>query len=962
MSRMTNGMRSTSSLKSRKVRGVLAGTAGAIGVVLLVATAGAKHGKNGPPGAQQPGSEQLITGKFVSAAVTQRNVGSIPVNLILSPDGKYAISTDTGFHEFLTALRTSDGSVASQIEYPTTNADSSNGVYYGLAFGSDGKLYAAQGEHQTIAVVNLAPDGTLSQVGSISTQPHDFPSGLAADSKNHLFVANNDSDQPTVPSSVAIYDITSRKEIGRYTFSNTTLMTPNFPYAIAALSDGSKVFVGSQRDAAVYVLDTSDPTSPKLADTIQTGSHPIALLLNKKQDKLFVANAGSDTISEVDASSHAVLSTLLMRPGRLAKIPGVTPDGLALSSDEKTLYVTLGDLNAVGVVSVGHDDLDLQGYIPAGWYPSAVVVGGGGSKLLFANAKGSRNDEPSGPVVTRYPNPGYHQYAFNSDPQYDQNQIRGGVTTIDVPSHKQLEKYTQQVLELNGAGGGGEGEEQNQGQENGKSKGHGKDAAALGHDNRLDSLGLKSGKIKHIIYIVKENRTYDQVLGDLPQGNGDPSLVLFGRNVTPNLHALAERFALLDNFYDCGEVSGDGWPWSTQAMANEYVIKNLPYNYSNRGRNYDFEGQINGYPAGGFPASFDGKTMSDVFPNGLPPIPDVAAAPGGHIWDLVQKAGTSYRNYGFFCNFGVTQKVNGKTLVVIPDNYPADGGLQPGGHDLAGVTDFDFRRYDAAFADSDATYSYGDSYPVKSYGKHGAQSRFQEWNTEFQEMLAKDPTGGAVPALMTVRFMHDHTQGMSAGVHSPRAQVADNDYACGQLVEAISKSSIWDSTAIFIIEDDSQDGPDHIDVHRSTCYVVSPWIKKGIVDHAFHNTDSVLKTIEMLLGLSAMTTYDAAANPILDWDDRARNDAPYSAIAEDKTIVTEKNPTMAMLKPGDKRIELVKLSDKMDFAHPDSAPSRQLNEIIWKSVRGVEAKMPEPKRSFQLALNNRKTAGKDADD
>jgi hypothetical protein len=276
-------------------------------------------------------------------------------------------------------------------------------------------------------------------------------------------------------------------------------------------------------------------------------------------------------------------------------------------------------MNAVAVLQVKSDEnkinLEFKGYIPAGWYPSAVAAASSGDKLLIANAKGTK---------THNPDRGYVQSVFEQDPSYIQNIIEGNVSCIDIPNEGQLKKLTSLVLQNNGIGeraARGDADSNRDEHERGLS------------DHRLDDI-----KIKHVIYIVKENRTYDQVLGDLPQGNGDPSLVLFGRDVTPNQHALAERFVLLDNFYDCGEVSGDGWPWSTQGMANEYVIKDVPYNYSDRGRNYDFEGQNNNYLTGGFPATDpDGNPL--VSPGtplaaGAPPIPDVAEAPGGHLWEL----------------------------------------------------------------------------------------------------------------------------------------------------------------------------------------------------------------------------------------------------------------------------------------------------------------------------------------
>lgn len=377
-------------------------------------------------------------------------------------------------------------------------------------------------------------------------------------------------------------------------------------------------------------------------------------------------------------------------------------------------------------------------------------------------------------------------------------------------------------------------------------------------------------------------------------------------------------------------------------MANEYVIKNLPYNYSGRGRNYDFEGQDNGYLVGGHPAKDpNGNTMSVVFPNGAPAVPDVAEAPGGHIWDAVRNAKLSYRNYGFFYSFGVSQG----GLPLIPDNYPADGGLQPAGRNLTGVSDFDFRRYDNDFPDSDAPHDNGCLYSLASYGFYHMPSRYAEWKREFDMMLANDPSGNSVPAFMMVRFNHDHTQGLTPGKFTPRAEVADNDYAVGQLVEAISKSKIWESTAIFIIEDDAQDGPDHVDAHRSTAFVISPWIRKNAVDHRFYNTDSILKTMEMLLGLPPLTQYDAIANPIDDFENAPSNNSPFAATPATSTIMCEKAPSLAQFRLNDPMRKWALESAKMNFNVPDSAPAGKLNLILWKSVKGPNSVMPKSKHT-----------------
>jgi DNA-binding beta-propeller fold protein YncE len=864
-------------------------------------------------------SRRLVTGKQITwpPLGKQRNVGSLPMNIILSPDRKFAITSDMGFRQSVWSINTKTGALVSHLDFPN-NVDFSNGLYYGLAFGNASTLYVAQGAHDTIDVVNMNKNGALFEVGSIATKKGDFPAGLATDERGYLYVANNNPSTFAVPTSVAIYSLSTKAEVGRYSFTSSFYGTPNYPLAIAALADGSKTFVTSERDGAVYVLNTSDPANPALAATIATGANPDGLLLNQAQSLLFVANAGSDTVSVVRTSDNAILSTILLRPTRLKNTPGATPTGLGLSPDEQRLYVSMGDMNAIAVLAINGFNLELEGYIPTGWYPTGVVAPGTG--LMFTNAKGSK---------VRYPNPGYEQYQFNSNPDYDLNLIEGNVSVLTKVDRKSLGTWTKMVLANNGVGEGQSGD----------------DPANLAMmDHSLDAIGLKAGKIKHVIYIVKENRTYDQVLGDVPGGNGDPSLVLFGPDVTPNLHALAQRFILLDNFYDTGEASGDGWPWSTQGMANEDVIKNLPYNYSGRGRNYDFEGQNNGYLVGGFPATDpDGKQLSFYFPNGAPAVPDVTEGPGHHIWDSVQAAKLTYRNYGFFYSFGVN---DGNGNVILPDNYPAATGIQPPGHDLAGVSDFDFRRYDNDYPDSDAPSQYGCLYARTAYGKYSAPSRFTEWLREFQEMLQKDPTGNSVPAFMTVRFHHDHTQGVSSGKFTPRAEVADNDYAVGQLVEALSKSPIWTNTAVFIIEDDAQDGPDHVDAHRSTAYVISPWIRKNWVDHRFYNTDSILKTMEMFLGLPPLTSYDAIANPIGGWDQQPNNSDPYVATPAAQNIMCEKTPGLDMVRDSDPMRPFILESNNLDFDRPDSAPARILNDIVWKSVKGAHSTPPAPKEGL----------------
>jgi YVTN family beta-propeller protein len=881
-------------------------------------------------------------------ASNYQQVGNLPMNMVLSPDGKFAFTTDMGFHESLWCLNARTGVGIDHIVFGNPELYSPVGLYFGLAVQADGKgtytVYAGQGSNNTIAVIDVASNGTLTKRKAIQGQDGDFTTGIALDGNNHLYVVNNeyytaedaitgaeDVNSLLQPGSLAIYDLGTDKQIARVPFYNPfgKVLVPGvgalpfvpttFPLAIAVLQNGTKAYVTSQRDGLVYVVD---PVAGKIVNEIPVGSHPIALLFNQAQTLLYVANAHSDTVSIFNTSDDSLAGTLLLRPTGAEGLVGATPTNLALSADGNTLYASLGDMNAVAVADVSNPAApSLQGYIPTGWYPTAVQVTPWG-KLMIANGKG---------IQARYPSTGYIQWQFNNNPQYDLNQIEGDVEIMPAPSQTELAKLTALVLDNNRI-----------------------DKIAAPVPPVIAGIGVGSGKITHVIYVIKENRTYDQVLGDDPRGNGDPKIALFGRKVTPNLHALENRFVLLDNFYCCSEASGDGWPWSTQSIANEYVVKNLPYNYSGRGRNYDFEGQNNGYPVGGFAATNpDGVANSEVWPNGGPTIPDVSEAPGGHIWDEVAGAGLTYRNYGFFETYGVTG--------IIPDNFPCETGLREPGHDLAGHTDIDYRRFDTSYADSDAPSLYGTPYPTATYGKHSAGSRFEEFKTEFNEMLAQDSSGATVPNFMMVRLMSDHTAGLASGSPSPLSHVADNDFGVGQLVDLISHSAIWAHTAIFVIEDDAQDGPDHVDCHRSTAYVISPYITQAAVDHTFYNTDSILKTMEDLLGLPPMSQYDAVATPIMDWDPTGSNLAAYDVLAENQSIVNQWNPSVASLPANSPMRRLVAIANKMDFIHPDSAPDALVNEMLWKSVRGASSVMPAPRHTLSLtALHGGSTAAKSA--
>ncbi|MGD0278584.1 MAG: bifunctional YncE family protein/alkaline phosphatase family protein [Smithella sp.] len=968
-------------------------------------------------GSSQPGnsasstSNILVNGRIITpAGTTSGPVGIMPLNIVISPDGQYAITTSSCLKAVLSTLRVSDGTVVSSLAFSADDPGVPNGgLFYGLAFdptphNNTYTLYAAQGAYGTVAVLTLAADGTLTQqantIPTTSSRPNpymplDQPAGIAFANGN-IFMANYFSINLLAnyepASTLSIYRASDGARLGKYTFMDAAgTNTPSFPYAVVAKSDGTRAYVASQRDGCVYVLDTSDPGNIQLVPTylnlnpnpIPNLTHPSALLLNKAQTLLYVANAGSDTISVVNVANDQlqVMATVLLRPSNVSYLPGVSPSGLALSFDEKTLYASLGDFNAVGVIDTVTNQL--SGYIPVGWYPTAIAATPDGKALLVTNGWGTTAMNPN-PQLD-YLNPDVLGINFLTLPQistwvgppgpgYVLNSIPGNVSRIDLTKAlPTLAQSTAQVIRNN------------------------QNTPAMGRsaDRLLAGIGIKSGRIKHVIYVIKENRGYDQVLGDLPRGNGDPSLTIYGREITPNQHALAERFILLDNFYNNAPVSGEGWVWCTQSVANAFTIKSIPYIYqlslATYEINYAFEGQVNGYITGGYPATDqDGNCLSSSC-QPASSIPDVAEAPGGYIWDGVKAAGLTYRNYGFFLSSGAPTN----PPFVIPDNYPNKPNLSPPGHiptplgQVAGLSDYDYRKFDFNYPDSDAWVKYGFqaadlglttgtlpcpngnpstgcyaslNSPIAVQGQ-AQPSRFSEWNREFQEMLKQDPTGNSVPAFMMVRFMRDHTMGLNPTYGSPRAMMADNDYAVGELVQAVSNSPIWESTVIFVIEDDAQFSDDHVDTHRSFCQVISPWIKRGTVDSRFYDTNSVLKSIELLLGLSPMSQYDHFSNPIMGgWDFAPNNSAAYTAILPSQDIIGEVNPNLSSYNSRDPRLRLAVLSSKMNWKVADAAPYRILNEVLWKDARGPNAKMPKLRVSALTMFDKNKARNFQHDD
>ncbi len=819
----------------------------------------------------------LVTGKRLTPRGSQTNVGSFPANMAMSPDGQFLIVTNVGMRSFLSVLRSSDGKMVSQLDW---NADSpvfkkkKQALYVGLVCGAekDGQtpVYASGGAEGTVAVLSLSAAGVLTDTGrklGVAQEGGAFVAGLSLSADGTQIYAADNSANPNAKMRGALQVLSvSTGKIER------KIELPGYPYALASAKNGA-IYVSSEQRGVVSVIEGTKPQKD-----IATGTQPVALLLDRAQKRLFVANAGSDTLSLIDTRKQRVTRTILLRPQGARGLPGATPTGLALSPDEKRLYVTLADLNAVAVVDLPGGTL--AGYIPVGWYPTAALVSSDGRRLFVANAKGVAARNPNAA-----PNPN-----LKERPQYIQNLIEGTVSTLDLSAIRDLRPLTAQVISNNA------------------------------------SLAPRAAKfvnpgIKHVFYIIKENRTYDQILGDLGRGDGDPTLALFGREVTPNLHALANRFALLDNFYCCAEVSGDGWNWSTGGMISEFTARNVPHSYGGRVRSYDFEGTNNGVPV---------DRLN---------IPDAARPPGGYLWDLAARNRVSFRNYGFFTDD-----------LKLPRTLPEEGtqGLEntPTKRALVGKTDLNFRQYDMNYPDSEAFALLGiDPFTAKQAAKYSAMpdaSRVAAWKRDFKILLGKN----AVPALSMLRLPRDHTSGTTPGVPSPRAMVADNDFAVGQIVQTISQSPVWASSAIIIIEDDAQNGYDHVDAHRSTCFVISPFVERGRHDSRFYNTDSALKTIEMLLGMPPMTAYDAGAAPIAVFGTAPLNAEPFQAIMPSRAIISEINTKDA---PG------AALSARLlDPLKEESAPDEALNAILWHAVKGAQ-KPPARRYGIRLTSKNAET-------
>ena len=751
----------------------------------------------------------------LTPAGAQIPIGDRPMGAALSPDGRYlAVSNDGAGTQSLALVNTASQAVVQRVTYKSPEA-----LHIGLAWAPDGqRLFASAGGNNKIRVYDLR-DGRLTEAASIILADRSaqvYPMGLAVTPDGGtLLVAEN------LAGRLAAIDPRSGRR-------RAEAPVGALPYTVAVTTVGDKVYVSNWGERSVSVLRAGDLGS---IGTVAVGLHPSALTMDPVHPRLYVANADDDTVSIVDTTTDRVARAVSLAPYPGAPAGG-TPNAVAVSPDGRRLYVANAGNNDIAVVDLGAVSETaaphLAGLIPTAWYPTTVTLSRDGRTLFVTNMKGlGAGPNPRGPKSP---------IRQGGPVQYIGSMIIGTLSIIAVPDGAELATLSERVVRNNGFD---------------ETRARIAAGSAQAPPQVVPDRVGRPSLIKHVIYIIKENRTYDQVLGDLAGGNGDASLVLFGRDVSPNQHTLARQFVLLDNFYADAEVSADGHNWSTAAIANSYVQKTWPATYSGRGRRYDYEG---GQPA--------------------------AYSHSGFLWDGATRAGVSYRVYGEYIEY--EQFPSRETMPSLKDH------IAPGYHG------FDLKVRD--------------------------QTRIDEWLAEFREFDRQ----GTLPQLSILRVPNDHTAGTQPGYPTPQAMVADNDLALGRLVEAVSHSRYAMDTVIFAVEDDAQDGADHVDAHRTVALAAGAYVRRGVVDHTPYSTVSMLRTIELILGIPPLTQFDAAALPMLE----AFSDQPqrfeYKALTPRQPLTALNGPDA----PGAAE------SLRLPFDEPDEVPPGVLNRILWRAVKG----------------------------
>ncbi len=771
----------------------------------------------------------LPNGWSITPAGKSINLDDLPLNLVVSPSKKYLAVTNNGQStQSIQLIDVATEKVVSQVSVAKS--------YLGLTFSEDEKqVYASGGNDNKILVFNIENEKLVVQDPIVlgKAWPKDIsPSGLCIDdSQSRLYVVTKGD------SSLYTCDTKSKQMISKLNIGAAA-------YTCLLSRDKNQLYVSLWGDSKVLIIDTKSNT---IKAEIATNKNPNDMILTQNGQFLFVANGNDNTVAVIDLPKMKTVETLTTSLFPNAPV-GSTPNGLALSADENTLYIANADNNCLSVFDVTKKGQSAsKGFIPTGWYPTGVKVIN--EKIFVLNGKGfTPKANPNGPQplkIKKSQDIGANPEANKGVVEYIGGLFKGTMSIINQPSAKDLESYSQLVY---------------------ANTPYSKNKELNAEGEKGNPIPMKVGDkspIKYVFYIIKENRTYDQVLGDVKGGNGDPNLCLFPERTTPNQHALAKEFVLLDNFYVDAEVSADGHNWSSAAYANDYVEKNWVTSYGGRGGSYDYEGQKSiAYPRDGF------------------------------IWDHCARTGITYRSYGWFAD---NEKPNIKAI---------EGHFCP-----------TFKGYNLGYMD------------IK---------REEAWEKDFDELLAKN----AVPNFNSVRFGNNHTSGARLGMPTIEAAVADNDLAVGRFVEHLSKSAIWKESVVFILEDDAQNGSDHVDAHRSIAFVAGGFVKRNYVDHTMYTTSGMLRTMELILGLKPMSQYDAAATPMWRCFTDKATTIPFKSV-EANIDVNAKN---VAVNSNSRKSQL------LDFSKPDMINDKLFSEIIWKTLRGEKSVMPTPRRGAFVKL------------
>ena len=798
------------------------------------------------PGALHGGFDLPNGWRITPAGKAIATTGDLVLNMVVSPDDRIVVSSNAGYLPH--GIDVFDIRTQKQIQHIELKT-----TWFGMAWSADGHSLFVSGGNATGAksiAQSAAPIYVFSYAnGRLSDQPVSelletidpkqvWWSGLAyLPGKKLLYAANRGTG--TGPSNVVVFDLKSQKIV-------TRIPVEINPYQTVLTPDGKRLFVSNWASQSVSAIDTG---TNKVIRTLHVGMNPNDMKLSS-DGRLFVACSNDNTVHVIDTRTLQVIERLSTTLTPLAP-EGSTPDALAIDDANKLLYIANADNNSVAVARIeNRAHSTIVGFIPTGWYPSALALADHNRTLYIGNAKGEEGHSdrkgPGSPLASK----------FGGDETVKTLQT-SSIEVLPVEELKtKLPLWTRQVTENTPY----------------------RDSLLSEARPPLEPTILPqavgvSTEIQHVIYIIKENRTYDQEFGDLPHASGDPALTIFGEKVTPNQHALAKEYVILDNLYCDGEVSVDGHSWSDSAYATDFNERYWPPTYA-------------------------GRSNAEVTAAYIPAA--------GHLWDLAQRKGLTYRSYGEYAARAST----GTTMEAAPGvgglvGHVAKDYLGSRQRDTQNVAVFlrEFKQYEANYDSSDATKR--------------------------------------MPNFIVMSMPEDHTHGAAPGSYTPQAMVANNDYAIGQLVDAVSHSKYWPNTAIFIIEDDAQDGPDHVDARRTVGLVISPYVKRGIVDSTLYSTSSMVRSIELLLGLPPMSQYDAAAMPM------------YAAFGTNPAITAFNviQPKIDVNAKNTKDSYGAEASRKMDFSDVDRAPMHALNDIIWKSVKGKDSPMPPPVHRFRPLID-----------